>query len=138
MQELIIDTNLLLSFVTDRNLAQQEKAAQLFLSASRLKLTLWCPQAVITEFVYVLEKIYSRPKEQIRQMLIDLIALPGVQVAHELDVARVLTYWPEHITDFGDALVGAVAKGRAKARVATFDKRLRAALERVGLQTVLL
>jgi predicted nucleic acid-binding protein len=135
MQELIIDTNFLLSYVTDRNPAQQEKAAPLFLNASRLKVMLWCPQAVIAEFVSVLEKIYGQPKEQIRQMLVDFIALPGVGVLHEIDLALVLTYWPEHIPDFGDALVAAAAKSRAKARVATFDQRLRAALERVGLPT---
>jgi uncharacterized protein len=136
MKELIIDTNLLISFVTDRHPAQQEKATELFLRASRGKARLLCPQSVIIEFVYVLEKVYRQPKEQIRRMVADFIAWPGVQVVQEIDLTWVLRYWPGQITDFGDALVAAVAAARKDAQVATFDKRLMAALTKVGLHPV--
>jgi predicted nucleic-acid-binding protein len=135
MRELILDTNLLLSFVTDRHPGQQEKVAELFLSASRLKTMLLCPQHVITEFVYVLEKIYRQPKKQVRQMVADFMAWPGVQVVQEIDFKWVLAFWPDQITDFGDALVAAVATVRKEAQVATFDKRLITSLKKVGLRT---
>lgn len=37
MKKVIIDTNCLLSFVTDRNVAQQEKVSKLFHDAAQLK-----------------------------------------------------------------------------------------------------
>ncbi|MCK5231601.1 MAG: hypothetical protein KAR13_15115 [Desulfobulbaceae bacterium] len=37
MKKIIIDTNVLISFLTDRNLTQQEKAATLFSEAANLK-----------------------------------------------------------------------------------------------------
>ena len=59
MRTLVIDTNALISFVTDRNPVQQEKIAVIFDEAARLKIAILCPQNVLTEFVYVLEKIYN-------------------------------------------------------------------------------
>lgn len=136
MQELILDTNFILSFVTDRNPAQQEKAAEYFLKAASLKTLLLCPQSVIIEFVYVLEKVYHRPQGQIRQLVADFLAFPGVQVVQEIDLTWVLTYWPSQIGDFGDALVAGVAKVRQEARVATFDQKLRASLKEVGIRVL--
>ena len=52
MKKRVIDTNALISFVTDRNPDQQEKAAAIFEDAARLKATILCPQNVLTEFVY--------------------------------------------------------------------------------------
>ena len=77
MRKLVIDTNALISFVTDRNPAQQEKIAGVLDDAAQLQITVLCPQNVLTEFVYVLEKIYKQPKSQIRSMIADFIALPG-------------------------------------------------------------
>jgi predicted nucleic-acid-binding protein len=135
MREIIVDTNFLISFVTDRNPAQQEKAAELFLSAARLKTLLLCPSSVIIEFVYVLEKIYRHPREQIREAVADLLALPGLEVMQLVDFNLVLTFWPGQIADFGDALVAAAAKARKEAQVATFDKRLISALNRVRIKS---
>jgi predicted nucleic-acid-binding protein len=62
-----------------------------------------CPQNVLTDFVYVLEKVYHHPKPQIRAMIADLLGLPGVQIVHALDVEMLLKLWPDPIPDFGDA-----------------------------------
>jgi hypothetical protein len=45
-----------------------------FEDATRRKAAILCPQNVLTEFVYVLEKIYRHPKPQIREMISDFIA----------------------------------------------------------------
>lgn len=110
MKKYVIDTNALISFVTDRNLAQQEAVAPLFAAASRLKCTLVCHQFVLTEFVYVMDKVYETPKETINAMVRDFIAMPGVELRHETDFSAVLSLWPESIADFGDALVASVGK----------------------------
>jgi len=116
--------------------AQQEKAAEIFMSASRLKLLLLCPQPVIIEFVYVLEKIYHQPKKHIQQLAADLLALPGIEVIHEINFYQVLTFWPDHLADFGDALVATAAKMRKEAQVATFDKKLINSLKKFGIRTI--
>ena len=62
MKTYVIDTNALISFVTDRNPAQQQKIADIFDEAVRLKSTIICPQNALTEFVYVLDRVYGTPK----------------------------------------------------------------------------
>jgi predicted nucleic acid-binding protein len=48
VKKYIIDTNALISFVTDRNAAQQQKIAPLFESAANLKALVLCHQYVLT------------------------------------------------------------------------------------------
>ena len=50
MTSYIIDTNALLSFVTDRNLKQQEIVSELFERAASLECNILCHQHVVTEF----------------------------------------------------------------------------------------
>ena len=122
MKQYLIDTNALISFVTDRNLTQQESVAKLFEQAAKARVTVLCPQNVLVEFAYVMDKVYRQPKLLVRQVLTDFIALPGVTVVNDLDFAEVLDLWPEPITDLGDALVAAAARGVKKVALVTFDQ----------------
>jgi len=133
MKEWVIDTNALISFVTDRSPDQQKRIGRLFEDAVKLRTLILCPQNVITEFVYVLEKVYHLPKGQIGAIIADLIALPGLKVVHEVDFALLLSYWPDRIRHYGDALVATVCKSHKESRVATFDRKLKSALEAVGI-----
>jgi len=133
MKKVVIDANVLLSFVTDRNPAQQEKAAALFEAASRMAVRLICPQNVITEFVYVLDKVYHLAKKAIRPMVADLVSQPGLTRDHELDADLVLKWWPEQIDDFGDAIVAAACQMHKPSEVATFDAAMARQLQRIGV-----
>lgn len=53
MKKYVIDTNALISFVTDRNLKQQQIMKGIFEKASLLKGIILCHSHVLTEFVYV-------------------------------------------------------------------------------------
>jgi predicted nucleic acid-binding protein len=58
LKNYIIDTNALISFVTDRNPAQQDKVAKLLASAPQLKVRALCRWNVISEFAYVMDSVY--------------------------------------------------------------------------------
>lgn len=122
MKQYLIDTNALVSFVTDRSPAQQEPVARLFEQAAQARVAVLCPQNVLVEFAYIMDKVYRQPKPLIRQMLTDFIALPGVTVVNDIDFAEVLDLWPEPIADLGDALVAATARGAKRTVLVTFDK----------------
>lgn len=132
MKTYIIDTNAIISFVTDRNLAQQEKITPLFAAASRSKCTLVCHQLVLTEFVFVMERIYQTPKEKINAMVRDFIAMPGVELRHETDFNTVLSLWPDRMADFGDALIASVGIASKGAVIVTFDAKFKSALKALG------
>jgi predicted nucleic-acid-binding protein len=132
----IIDTTALISFVTDRNPAQQEIVTPLFEAASRLKCILVCHQFVLTEFVFVMDKVYGTPKETINSMLRDFIAMPGVEVCQQTDFSAVLSFWPSKIADFGDALIAATGKEMKGATIVTFDVKFKSALKKLGLDSM--
>jgi len=136
VKKYIIDTNSLISFVTDRSPAQQEIVAPLFEAASRLKCVLVCHQFVLTEFVFVMDKVYGTPKDTINPMLRDFIAMPGVEIYHQADFNAVLSYWPSKIADFGDALIAATGKAIKGATIVTFDVKFKSALKRLGLDAL--
>ena len=138
MKKIIIDANALISFVTDRNFDQQGKIAELIGNAGQLKTVVYCPQNAITEFVYVLEKVYAQPASLIRRMVSDLIAMPGVEVVYEVNFRKVLQLWPDIIEDYGDALIVATCLAIKDAQLATFDKKLISAIKRARLKAEIL
>ncbi|MCP4754964.1 MAG: type II toxin-antitoxin system VapC family toxin [Proteobacteria bacterium] len=133
MKKVIIDTNSLISFVTDRNPSQQEKTASLFENAARLRLSIICHQNVITEFVYVMDKLYSIEKGKIAEIVSDFLLMPGVDLVVDVNIKTVLELWPKSVPDYGDALIAALCKQTKNASIATFDVKFRKALSRLSL-----
>ena len=132
----VIDTNALISFITDRNLDQQNRIAEVFEKAAALEIRVLCPQNVLTEFVYVLESVYGVAKPTIKEMLTDFILMPGVEIVHELDLKILFAYWPEKIPDYGDAIVASVCKATKGTQVATFDRKFKSALKKLSVPSL--
>jgi predicted nucleic acid-binding protein len=95
MKQYLVDTNALISFVTDRDPEQQEKVARLFESARNLKAVIFCHQHVLTEFIYVMDRIYNVSKDQINRMVSDLMEMPGIETIQEIDLKAALSFWPD-------------------------------------------
>ncbi len=123
MKQYVIDTNALLSFVTDRNTAQQAVMTGVFEQVAAAKASILCPQNVVAEFVYVMDTVYLQPKPSIRSIIADFIAMPGVTIIDKTDLDAVFSLWPEVFDDFGDAIVAACAQSKKGASVITFDRR---------------
>lgn len=128
MSSLVLDTNALISFVTDRDPVQQAKVALIFEKAARAEVDLLCPQNVLTEFVYVMQRVYGIDPKRIATMIADLLDLPGVTVEDDLDYARLLALWPSRIPDYGDAVIAVVCLVHKGSTVVTFDRKLRSTL----------
>jgi predicted nucleic-acid-binding protein len=136
VKKYIIDTNVLISFVTDRNMSQQEIVAPLFVSASKLKCTLVCHQFALTEFVFVMTRVYGIPPEKVNNMVRDLIVMPGIELYQETDFKTLLSLWPASIKDFGDAVIATTAKSVKGSTVVSFDEKFKNALKKLGIESV--
>jgi len=123
MKQYVIDTNALLSFVTDRNTAQQAVMAGVFEQVAGAQATMLCPQNVIAEFVYVMETVYHQPKPSIKSIVADFIAMPGITIIDKIDFTEVFSLWLEAFDDFGDAIVAVCARSTKGASVITFDRQ---------------
>ena len=133
MIKYIIDTNALISFVTDRNPAQQDKIAEMLERGAQLKIGVLCPHNVLTEFVYVMDTVYGICKAEIRNIVKDFIKLPGVEVVHEISLNTLFKYWPEKVADYGDAIIAALCRDTRGSSVATFDRKFKAKLKQLKL-----
>jgi predicted nucleic acid-binding protein len=132
MRGIVLDTNVLLSFLTDRDPEQQEKAARLLDEAAAGELTLILHQMVITELVYVLRNLYGVAPEVIAATIGDVLGMPGVAPIDDLVWSLVLDLWPEKVSDFTDAALAAVMiQGRHDA-LATFDRPFARQLAKQG------
>jgi len=136
MKKIILDTNVLISFLTDRDLAQQEKAEEIFAQAAALRTEILCQQEVISEFVYVMNSVYQVSKNEIRSMLLDFADMPGIEIVSGLDLAIVSQLWPAQISDYGDAVIASLCKKTRDSAVATFDRKLIKELTAAGLAVI--
>lgn len=134
MKRVVIDTNFLISFVTDRNKEQQEQAALLFEAARRSHLLILCHQNVVTEFAYVLNRIYKVEPSAINTMLHELLSTPGIEVINDLDYLKLLEIWPTKCLDYGDAVLLAYCKVMKDVALATFDQKLIKAAQGIGVK----
>ncbi len=133
MKRIVLDTNVLVSFLTDRNLQQQARAATLLKAASEGSLEIIVHQAVVIEMVYVLGKLYGMDRHEIAGTVADLLAAAGVTATNDVAWPRVLDLWPNSVVDFADAILVVATMVNRYDAVATFDQRLSRQLERQGL-----
>ena len=136
MKSVLLDTNVLLSFLSDRDLDQQEKAAHLFAAAANREMRIDLHQIVVTEAVYVLTNSYEQSADAVSDVIGSLLALPGVVSVDLAPWRRVLGAWPRPFRDFADAMLAAFAKETRVDAVATFDRRFASSLKRQGIESV--
>jgi len=132
VKEILVDANVLVSFLTDRDENQRKKASALFQGALEREHTLVLHTISIVEMVYVLTQLYKQEPSQVAGAVEDLLAMPGVLAADEVSWPLVLERWPQTLHSLGDAIVAAAASQGQYDAVATFDIPLRKKLAMQG------
>ena len=131
MKNILLDTNTLLSYVTDRNKKQSDTMLEIFNRAGKLEFQVCIISNVITEFVYVLQKIYNAKPKLISNILIDMNAMPGVYLHHGFFPETLYSIWPDKVKDYGDAFLSA-ASIELNYPIATFDRKFGNQLIKLG------
>jgi predicted nucleic acid-binding protein len=134
VKSIVIDTNVVISFLTDRDLRQQEIAARLFEDAASARLEVVLHQAVITEVVYVLQNLYNQAPPTVAATIRDLMDMHGIAIADEMPWSRLFEIWPGRIETYADAALAAVAASGGHEYLATFDRGFRRQLNRLGIR----
>jgi predicted nucleic acid-binding protein len=129
----LVDTNVIVSFLTDRDFRQQEKAAELLESAASGRIAIVLHQIVLVELVYVLVNSYRVPAGEVAAMVHELLGLPGVSTLDSLSWTRLLAFWPRRFPSLADAALACVALAERIDAVATFDSDFRKRLRRDGI-----
>ena len=135
MKRIGVDTNVVVSFVTDRDPRQQARAAELFGAATSSEHVIVLHLSVITEAVYVLCNVYDEKPHVVSAVMRDLMSLPGVVTAAQVEWPAIWSSWPRHLEDFGDACLTAAATADTFDALATFDVAFAKQARRLGVAT---
>ena len=131
----LVDSNVLVSFVTGRNAAQLRSADRLFGAARDGKVRLLLHQQVLSEIAFVLTQFYERPASEVREMLASLLGSGFVAPVDALDWSRLLDLWPAALPHFGDACLASSVEAVGADSIATFDRVFARWLRKLGIAT---
>lgn len=122
MKPIILDTNIVIRFVTSDDKEKKEKAATLFDQIEKGKIIAFIPDVIFAEIVFVLvsKKLYAMPKKTIQAILIPIINLPNIKFYRKKSIKRALELFVKHDLDFEDALIAAYAE-KGKNEIVSFD-----------------
>jgi len=100
-----VDTNILLRFITGTPKEQALQAKRLFAAAEQGEMRLIIDEIVVAEAVWVLTSFYKFSKERVSEVLIPILAAPGIEMFDKDGVLLALTLYAQQNVDFVDALL---------------------------------
>jgi len=123
MKPIILDTNIIIRFVTSDDKEKQEKAEALFEQIEKREITAFIPDVIFAEIVFVLvsKKLYKLPKKTIQAILTPIINLPYIKFNRKKSIKRALELFVKYDLDFEDALITAYAE-KGKNEIFSFDR----------------
>ena len=117
-----LDTNTLVRYLTRDDPGMADRAGAVIESDRRLRVSV----LIVAEAGFVLTRVYRISREHVVDALIELLNRQNVQV-HEIEtdlaIQALRLCRPSGRVNFADALLWAVARAAAPARVWSFDQR---------------
>ena len=104
-----LDTNIIIRFLTGDDLEKQEAAAALFERIEKKEETVYAPDSVICDAVFVLasSRQYNKSREEIRDLLFPLVSLENLKISNRRALLCALDIYVAHPIDFSDAFLKA-------------------------------
>jgi len=122
-KEVVIDTNLLVRYLTDDEPQKAKAVDALLNSAAKGELKILIPSIVIAELVWVLESFYKMMAEDIAGLVEAILNTPGVDTQDKSVIKTALKLYRSKRIDFIDAWIIEFAKAKGAKRIYTFDRK---------------
>ena len=119
----VIDTNLLVRYLTEDDPSKANDVKRLLLKAARDEVRLLIPSVVIAELVWVLQSFYKLERSEIVPLLNAIMHTHGVDVSEKTVVSEAIALYRDKTIDFIDAWIVAFAKEAGVRAVYTFDRK---------------
>jgi predicted nucleic acid-binding protein len=133
VRSVVVDANVLVSFLVERNESQRVAARTLLLRAEAGEIAAIVPQFIIFEVAYVLQGQYGYAGARLASLIRDIIAFPGVHLVDDCPWKRVIELWPDPLPSLADAALVAVASTNRYDAVASFDRKLVNRIKNAGI-----
>ena len=103
------DTNLFIRFLTYLPEEQSEKANRFFIKISLREAELFVCDIVISEIVYVLERVYKVSKNEIYNKIFSILNMENVIIENKSIIITALKYYKEKNINYNDAYIASHA-----------------------------
>ncbi|MDR1853557.1 MAG: type II toxin-antitoxin system VapC family toxin [Azoarcus sp.] len=114
----IADANVVLRYLLNDDEALAQAAREIIESDA-----VWIPGEVFCEVVFVLQKVYGAPRNEIAELLRDFVDSTGIVLNDEIVWYKALEFFSASNLDFVDCLLAGYNAVEG-AQVHTFDKKL--------------
>jgi len=122
-KNVVIDTNLLVRYLTDDD-PQKAKAVDVLLNrAGKGELRILIPSIVVAELVWVLESSYKMIADEIAKLVEAILNTPGIDVQDKRIINAALSLYRTKEIDLIDAWIIEFARARGAKKIYTFDKK---------------
>ncbi|MBL4653730.1 MAG: type II toxin-antitoxin system VapC family toxin [Flavobacteriales bacterium] len=118
-----LDTNILVRFLTNDDEKQAKKVYALFKQAEQSKETLFVPQLVVLELIWVLESAYQVSRKHIIDVIGGLLLMSILQFENQHAIQQWCQAAQKNKADLSDLLIAYTAKANQCSTVLTFDKK---------------
>jgi predicted nucleic acid-binding protein len=135
VRQVLIDANVFVSFLVERNEEQRAAAKALIDAASDGEIEAFVTQFAVFEVTYVLQSYYGMPTPRVAALIRDLVALPGVTAVDDCPWKKIFDLWPEQFGGLADASSVAVAIANHYDAIATFDQKMRKRMQSIGVES---
>jgi uncharacterized protein len=119
----VIDTNLLVRYLTEDDPSKANDVKRLLLKAAQGEIRLLIPSVVIAELVWVLQSFYKLERSEIVPLLNAILHTHGVEVSDKTVVSDAIAIYRDEAIDFIDAWIVAFAKATEVRAIYTFDRK---------------
>ena len=122
-RHVVIDTNLLVRYLTDDEPQKAKAVDALLNSAGKGEIKILIPSIVIAELVWVLESFYKMTTDDITGLVEAILNTPGVDTQDKSVITAALKLYRNKKIDLIDAWIIEFARFKGANRIYTFDKK---------------
>jgi len=121
LKSILVDANVILRYLLGDDKEFFEKSEEIFNKALSGEVEIYIKEVVIAEVVYVLEKFYNIDRQEIAEVLKNLLLLRGIKTENKVYVLRAFDIYADKKLDFVDCILCAMSEDY---EILTFDKKL--------------
>jgi predicted nucleic-acid-binding protein len=135
MNELFVDTNVFLRFLTEDVPEQAQEVERLLQHAAAGGIALSTSILVVAEIIWTLESYYELPREEIGDKALAILNTPGSKVENANTIALAVSVYVDKNIDFIDACNAPWARENDLDQVLPFDTKHFSRVEGIRAKT---
>ena len=135
MNELFVDTNVFLRFLTEDIPKQAQAVEHLLQHAAAGEITLSTSTIVMAEIIWTLRSYYELSREEVRDKVLAILNTPGLKVENANIIALAMAVYVDKNIDFIDAYNALWMGEKDLDQVVTFDTKHFSRVEGIRAKT---